>query len=104
MSPEELKQHDDELLNEFEQQMQCLAAVNDRLKDMGQPLHRLSTQLQGAESPSPQAFDDNLPRIAKLAETHADYRATRNRCLELRSRLVELGYAHSIAEVKLPER
>ena len=104
MSPEDLKQHEDDLLSEFEQQMKCLAALNERLRDMGHPLHRLAIQLQGGESPSPKAFDDNLPKITKLAEAHADYRATRSRCVELRERLVGFGYAHSVADITLPDR
>ena len=102
MTPEDRRQSEMELFQEYDEKLKCLAILDRQLLDAGERLTQLGRNLTSAVGvgQSTEIFKD----LESLPSTLADYRETHTRCTNIYQSLTRYGNRPSLNGVSYPQR
>ena len=104
MTPDERRQAELEYLEEYQERLSCLNILRGRVQETGWALRNVGSTITERGTGPLRAQD--VERITTFPAILADYRATRNRCMELYAILQRSGLGQAVVDVSIdhPER
>lgn len=103
MSPEERKQSGADLFAEYHERRQCLAILDQQLRDLGKKILDSGKAIQLGSSPVDSEHLESM--VAQASTKLDDYHATYERCSGLLQALGRSGYGDTLKGLEdYPER
>ena len=102
MTPDERRAQELEYLDEYEEQMRCLGALDQKIRDLGGRLQVLGTAF--ADGTIVTLTTEGAAELASIPQRLDDYRTTWKRCTTLYAFLTDQGQHTMIRGVGFSER